>query len=69
MQHRTWLELCAAHASARFGVGTSRLLHFQPERGRVLAIAGLGIRDIMGYCVMALILGLVIYGGALLVFA
>ena len=35
----------------------------------VLAIAGLGIRDIMGYCVMALLVGLVIYGGALLVFA
>jgi len=35
----------------------------------VLAIAGLGIRDIMGYCVMALLLGLVLYGGALLVFA
>ncbi len=35
----------------------------------VLAIAGLGIRDIMGYCVMALFLGLVLYGGALLIFA
>lgn len=35
----------------------------------VLAIAGLGIRDIMGYCVMALLLGLVLYGGALLIFA
>ena len=35
----------------------------------VLAIAGLGIKDIMGYCVMALFLGLVLYGGALLVFA
>ena len=35
----------------------------------VLAIAGLGIRDIMGYCVMALLVGLVLYGGALLVFA
>jgi short-chain fatty acids transporter len=35
----------------------------------VLAIAGLGIRDIMGYCVMAMILGLVLYGGALLIFA
>ena len=35
----------------------------------VLAIAGLGIRDIMGFCVMALFLGLVIYGSALLVFA
>ncbi len=35
----------------------------------VLAIAGLGIKDIMGYCVMALLVGLVIYGGALLVFA
>jgi short-chain fatty acids transporter len=35
----------------------------------VLAIAGLGIKDIMGYCVMALLVGLLIYGGALLVFA
>ncbi len=35
----------------------------------VLAIAGLGIRDIMGYCVMALFAGLLLYGGALLVFA
>ena len=35
----------------------------------VLAIAGLGIRDIMGYCVMAMMLGLVLYGGALLLFA
>lgn len=35
----------------------------------VLAIAGLGIRDIMGYCVIALIVGLALYGGALLVFA
>jgi short-chain fatty acids transporter len=35
----------------------------------ILAIAGLGIKDIMGYCVIALVIGLVIYGGALLVFA
>ncbi|HXJ01911.1 MAG TPA: TIGR00366 family protein [Micropepsaceae bacterium] len=35
----------------------------------VLAIAGLGIRDIMGYCVMALLVGLLLYGGAMLVFA
>jgi len=35
----------------------------------VLAIAGLGIRDIMGYCVMAMILGVALYGGALLLFA
>jgi short-chain fatty acids transporter len=34
----------------------------------ILAIAGLGIRDIMGYCVMALMVGLAVYGGALLVF-
>jgi short-chain fatty acids transporter len=33
----------------------------------VLAIAGLGIRDIMGYCMMALLIGIVIFGGALLV--
>ncbi|HYM17204.1 MAG TPA: TIGR00366 family protein [Micropepsaceae bacterium] len=35
----------------------------------ILAIAGLGIKDIMGYCVMALLVGLVVYGGSLLVFA
>ena len=35
----------------------------------VLAIAGLGIRDIMGYCVMALLVGLLLYGGAMIVFA
>jgi short-chain fatty acids transporter len=35
----------------------------------ILAIAGLGIRDIMGYCAIAMVIGLVIFGGALLVFA
>jgi short-chain fatty acids transporter len=35
----------------------------------VLAIARLGLKDIMGYCVFALIIGLVLYGGALLSFA
>jgi short-chain fatty acids transporter len=35
----------------------------------ILAIARLGIKDIMGYCVIALVIGLVIYGGSLLVFA
>ena len=35
----------------------------------VLAIAGLGIKDIMGYCMIALIVGLALYGGSLLVFA
>jgi short-chain fatty acids transporter len=35
----------------------------------ILAIARLGIKDIMGYCVIALVIGLVVYGGALLVFA
>ena len=35
----------------------------------ILAIARLGIKDIMGYCVIALGVGLLIYGGALLVFA
>jgi short-chain fatty acids transporter len=35
----------------------------------VLAIAGLGIKDIMGYCAMALVVGCVLYGGALLIFA
>ena len=35
----------------------------------VLAIAGLSIRDIMGYCAMALVVGLILYGGAMIVFA
>jgi short-chain fatty acids transporter len=35
----------------------------------ILAIARLGIRDIMGYCVIALIVGIIVYGGALLLFA
>jgi short-chain fatty acids transporter len=34
----------------------------------ILAIARLGIKDIMGYCVIALFIGLVIYGGAMLFF-
>ena len=35
----------------------------------ILAIAGLGIKDIMGYCVIALIIGLCLYGGSLLILA
>lgn len=35
----------------------------------ILAIARLGIKDIMGYCVIALVIGLIVFGGALLVFA
>ncbi|MGI8430967.1 MAG: short-chain fatty acid transporter [Chthoniobacterales bacterium] len=35
----------------------------------VLAIAGLGIKDIMGYCMMALVVGVALYGGSLLIFA
>jgi short-chain fatty acids transporter len=35
----------------------------------ILAIARLGIKDIMGYCVIALIIGLILYGGSLLIFA
>jgi short-chain fatty acids transporter len=35
----------------------------------ILAIARLGIKDIMGYCVIALVIGLVLYGGALLILA
>jgi short-chain fatty acids transporter len=35
----------------------------------VLAIAGLGIKDVMGYCMIALVVGFVLYGGSLLVFA
>ena len=35
----------------------------------ILAIARLGIKDIMGYCVIALVIGLVLFGGSLLIFA
>jgi short-chain fatty acids transporter len=35
----------------------------------ILAIARLGLKDIMGYCVFALLLGLILYGGSLLIFA
>jgi short-chain fatty acids transporter len=35
----------------------------------ILAIAGLGIKDIMGYCVIALVIGFILYGGSLLIFA
>jgi short-chain fatty acids transporter len=35
----------------------------------ILAIARLGIKDIMGYCVIGLIIGLVLFGGSLLIFA
>jgi short-chain fatty acids transporter len=35
----------------------------------ILAIANRGIKDIMGYCGIAMIIGLVIFGGALLMFA
>ncbi len=35
----------------------------------ILALARLGIKDIMGYCVIALVIGLVLYGGSLLAFA
>jgi short-chain fatty acids transporter len=35
----------------------------------LLAIAHLGIKDIMGYCVIALVIGLIVFGGALLAFA
>ena len=35
----------------------------------ILAIARLGIKDIMGYCVIAMIIGIVLYGGSLLIFA
>jgi len=35
----------------------------------ILAIARLGIKDIMGYCMIAMIIGIVLYGGSLLVFS
>jgi short-chain fatty acids transporter len=35
----------------------------------ILAIAGLGIKDIMGYCVIALFIGVTLFGASLLIFA
>ena len=35
----------------------------------ILAIARLGIKDIMGYCVIGLIVSIILYGGSLLIFA
>jgi hypothetical protein len=35
----------------------------------ILAIAGLGIKDIMGYCVIALVVGVTLFGASLLIFA
>jgi short-chain fatty acids transporter len=35
----------------------------------ILAIARLGIKDIMGYCVIGLIVSLILFGGSLLIFA
>ena len=35
----------------------------------VLALARLGLKDIMGYCVVGLILAAIAYGGSLLLFA
>jgi short-chain fatty acids transporter len=31
----------------------------------LLAIAGLGVRDIMGYCVLTFLISLAVFGGAL----
>jgi short-chain fatty acids transporter len=42
----------------------------QPFRALpILAIAGLGIKDIIGYCVIALVIGFTLYGGSLLILA
>jgi short-chain fatty acids transporter len=35
----------------------------------ILAIARLGLKDIMGYCMIAMFIGLVLYGGSLLIFS
>jgi short-chain fatty acids transporter len=35
----------------------------------LLAIARLGLKDIMGYCVIALFIGLILFGASLLIFA
>jgi short-chain fatty acids transporter len=53
--------------SVAFGEGVVNMI--QPFWALpVIALAGLTIRDIMGYCVMALFFGLVFFGGALLIF-
>ena len=53
--------------SVAFGEGVFNMI--QPFWALpVLALAGLTIRDIMGYCVMALLFGFAIFGGALLIF-
>lgn len=35
----------------------------------LLAIARLGIKDIMGYCIIGMMIGIVLFGGAMLIFA
>lgn len=53
--------------SVAFGEGVFNMI--QPFWALpVLALAGLTIRDIMGYCVMALLFGFTIFGAALLIF-
>jgi short-chain fatty acids transporter len=53
--------------SVAFGEGVFNMI--QPFWALpILALAGLSIRDIMGYCVMALIFGFIFFGGALLIF-
>ena len=53
--------------SVAFGEGVFNMI--QPFWALpVIALAGLTIRDIMGYCLMALFFGFVLYGGALLIF-
>ena len=53
--------------SVGFGEGAVNLI--QPFWALpVIALAGLTIRDIMGYCMMAFLIAAVIFGGALLIF-
>ncbi|MGB8954678.1 MAG: TIGR00366 family protein [Tumebacillaceae bacterium] len=53
--------------SVAFGEGVFNMI--QPFWALpVIALAGLTIRDIMGYCLMALIFGFIFFGGALLIF-
>jgi short-chain fatty acids transporter len=52
--------------SVAFGEGVFNMI--QPFWSLpILALAGLNIRDIMGYCAMALIFGFIIFGAALLI--
>jgi short-chain fatty acids transporter len=64
------LEVSPAMTAMAVAMGEQTANMIQPFWALpILAIAGLGIKDIMGYCVMALFVGLAVYGSALIIFA